>query len=331
MSSKRLPRKNTKVNRGDGRQRHFNDDASAECDFKTRRTSQEVGVMTNRQRPGRRAFGFTLVELLVVIGIIAILIGILLPTLGRARESAKVVQCASNLRQLYQAIHIYGANFKGYVLPARSWSGVGTLDTRWCGVDLLAHVYGVKGNDKQVIANRVAKMLDCPNNDRNRGGTVTGLTPDYTYNSSMGDDRAYPASPQYNASSPKLWAYFKKISEVYPNVIVAMDASQVDGLTDYDRFEDNDDVTYSKFYASWPHNKVETNVLFFDGVVRKVRLWDKNKWKTAGPAPGTTGLTAADINPDFQNWMIRYGKVTGSPGNWSVVKEWQKGRTIPFQ
>ena len=62
---------------------------------------------------------FTLVELLVVIGIIAVLIGILVPTLAKARERGLAIVCASNMRQAGIALRMYQNEFKGYLpLPA---------------------------------------------------------------------------------------------------------------------------------------------------------------------------------------------------------------------
>lgn len=113
-------------------------------------------------RPSRNS-GFTLVELLVVIGIIALLISILLPALNKARASSIKVKCLSNLRQCGLFLRMYGQENKDWVFPVGPTNprdgfphGLGTnypADQRWPQL--------VFTNHKPLVPNPVELM--CPN------------------------------------------------------------------------------------------------------------------------------------------------------------------------
>jgi prepilin-type N-terminal cleavage/methylation domain-containing protein len=79
---------------------------------------QSTKTRSNRNEGGAaRLPGFTLVELLVVIAVIAVLIGVLLPTLARARRQASKIQCQSNLRQVGAQLLIYAQKWNGWIVP----------------------------------------------------------------------------------------------------------------------------------------------------------------------------------------------------------------------
>jgi prepilin-type N-terminal cleavage/methylation domain-containing protein/prepilin-type processing-associated H-X9-DG protein len=80
-----------------------------------------------------RYSAFTLIELLVVISIIALLIGILLPALAAARNTARASQCASNIRQIGIAWSMYYTQNKEYILPARDYTNAPAQYKMWSG------------------------------------------------------------------------------------------------------------------------------------------------------------------------------------------------------
>ncbi len=136
-----------------------------------------------RLRRGRRS-AFTLVELLVVIGIIALLISILLPALNVARRTAVTVQCLSNLHQIGLAITMYAANNHGTILPQEYSSSVNNWACILVASRYLPNVNAINATDPVVTRSALA----CPGQQDQVGRMeyAAGTTPDVPAGSPYG-------------------------------------------------------------------------------------------------------------------------------------------------
>ncbi len=231
---------------------------------------------SNSPLPSRSDHGFTLVELLVVIGIIALLISILLPALNKARESANAVACASNLRQIGLAFHQYTQDNKGSLPSFGPDTNINPLWPALINPYLNSTTGEEPGRDYMRCPVMTRGTADYPDNTLNTYGV--------NYCQVFSYDLADGTKPWYAPGT-------KKITKLLPDTFLAADAVHLLVYSpqvwtfnaDFDGNGTNDtnislgwEAKYNRLDPRHPGKTA--NFLFTDGHVTPIVIteWEKN-------------------------------------------------------
>jgi len=219
------------------------------------------------QKNCRKTRGFTLVELLVVIGIIALLISILLPALNAAKERANRVKCSSNLRQIGQGLLLYANDNKGLYPKAPVITG--NPGSYTCFTNAAAtDIFTIAGNNDVTAALFLLirnadinpEVFVCPSSNAEKD-TLNGRPPNQRANFSGNNNLSYSYANPY-ASDISIGKGYKLNGNVPADFAIAADRNDGDPNIAVNA---NSAASEQKKINSKNHEQDGENVLFNDG------------------------------------------------------------------